>query len=201
MPCRKCSKDRVTKHQEIPSKSAVNYVQMQLQVDKEELDSNLCSEIFFSPVLLWRPGRKHPPLPLTPSENLEAENKHQGDKMSLVNTKQSDYYSQPHPQQPHPLPQAPQHIPGAERDKEKRDIDVRMRRMLTENMVGRKGQFVPVKTTNLTDALPPQESFESTVNEKKVRFMYKHVHVCTCMYMYMYVLKLTSSLKIILCCL
>ena len=161
---RKCAANSLNGFKASPSKAGVNYVQMQLQVDREALDSDVSSDIFFSPVLLWRPGKEHRPPP-PPPVSTEIPSKHQGDKTA------SSAPLQPHPQPPTHTPLPAPHISLDENGDGKKEAeqsvgsggDGGMRRVLS----GKKSPLL-VKTTDLTDALPPQESLESTVNEKKV---------------------------------
>ena len=136
--------------------------------------SDLCSELQFLPVLLWRPGKKqhHPLPPPLAHENIEISKRHKTfektDQSSNKNPPQASSSSPPHPL---PRPQHASSLPttthvaassGAHnKDKEKRETDTKARRSQTEYLsTGKKGHLL-VKTTDLTDALPPQRSFES----------------------------------------
>ncbi len=137
--------------------------------------SDFCSELIFSPVLLWRPGKaqRHPP---QPSSTHEISNQHTNQKTNHPN--QSSVVHPTSSSPPHPLPH-PQHTPppppathitassGAAAGGIHKDRSVR--RIHAENLsIGKKGPLL-IKTTDLTDSLPPQQSFESPLhNENKV---------------------------------
>lgn len=136
---------------------------MQLQVDRQALDSDLCPEFLFSPVLIWKPGRKklRSQIPV----NVEPLSKHRTTSLPSVN-KLSPPDQRPHP---HPPVQAPPPLLG-DGVKERREPEVGLRRLVTENVTGKRSQL-PVRTTDLTNALPPQESFESVVKENMVKLV------------------------------
>ena len=129
--------------------------------------SDLCSKLLFSPVLLWRPGKRSRPSPV--HTGIEISNRHRNEKTDPPNQ---------NPRPPSSSPPHPQHTPppathvtastevGA--GKERREIDAGLRRILTEKLTGKKNPLL-VKTTNLTDALPPQESSQPA-NENKVPY-------------------------------
>lgn len=165
---------------------------MQLQVDDVALNSDLCSELLFSPVLLWRPGRKHPS-PSNATANLEAQRTYrQREIVTPLPDVEKTSNNHPFLRQSHP------HTPPLAVEKTQtgkdggKQIHVRVKERRVTEAGGRRvveysttrKSHLPVKTTNLTDALPPQESFESIMNEHKVRTMYR-VHVCI-FYVYMY---------------
>ena len=130
---------------------------MQLQVDREALDSEdlSSSDVLFSPVLLWRPGRKQ----LTHQSN---SNRRRVD----VHDVQPSSSFPPHPHTPLLTPPTLSRTINGNR--KRKDGGKDKRGEMTENVTRNKHQL-PFKTTNLTDALPPQEGLESTVNENKVR--------------------------------
>ena len=132
------------------------------------LISDLCSELIFSPVLLWRPGRAqcHPPPPSASAHEISNEKTRRPNQSSITHPTNSS--------PPHPLPR-PQHTPPpathVAAGSTHKDKDRSVRRIQAENLsTGRKGPLL-IKTTDLTDALPPQQSFESPLhNENKVPY-------------------------------
>ena len=108
--------------------------------------------MLFSPVLLWRPGKKPRPSPV--QAGVEISNRHQSQKTRLPNQYSN---SPPSSSQPHPLPAA-----TSSTCKDRREIDAGVGRLITEKLSGKKSPL-SVKTTNLTDALPPKESVSVSV--------------------------------------
>ena len=145
---------------------SVNYVQMQLQVDRQALDSDLCPELLFSPVLIWKPGRKKRSSKIPVA--YDPLSKHRGQRATSLPTvnKLSPPHQHPHSHAP---VQAPLPLMG-DGGKERREPEVGSRRLVTENVTGKRSQL-PVRTTDLTNALPPQESFESIVKENTVKLV------------------------------
>ena len=161
--CRKCLAGNLEK-QGLPCTSgSVNYAQMQLQVDRQALDSDLCPELLFSPVLMWKPGRKKhgSQIPLSIKHLV----KHQGGRATSLPSVNKLASPRPHPH-PHAPVQTPPPLLGGG-GKERMESEVGLRRLVTENVTGKRSQL-PVRTTNLTDALLPQESF---VKENKVKLI------------------------------
>lgn len=145
--------------------------------------SDLCSELLFSPVLLWRPGKKqlHPPPPPIHESTEISDSRLKNEKIDVPNQISNRNLPLTSSSPPHPLTH-PQHSPllppthvatsteaGAHKEIERRDVAVAsVRRIQAENLSGKKSPLL-VKTTDLTDALPPQQNFESTPhNESKV---------------------------------
>lgn len=149
---------------------SMNYVQMQLQVDRQALDSDLCSELLFSPVLIWKPGRKKHGSQIP--KNIEPLSKYQGGRPSSLPS-----VNKLSPPRQHPYPHAPVQGPLPlleDRGREKRETKVGLTRVVTENMTGKRSQL-PIRTTDLTDTLPPQESFGSIVKENTVKVLWDSI--------------------------